>query len=674
MASKTRSGMAIVSEKRNFWFSLWRPAFAAPAFAALLIVVGYQNFVTFPALRQSANEPSLAPVAPLHSATRGATLPTVTADRKHGEVLLADPAGRPGRRRPAASYSFDLRDPQGKLAWTGSLPATAQGTSSDQSFSVTIPGSMLQNGLYSLVVTSVTAHKGGRIPVERGHNFDIVMTGTSSIPENSGMGPLCASPSSRVLSGQNSSQCTIGHLRRNVCRQGEQEYDNVRDPERQQTHHYHAEATILSGHLRLPLEHHIKPQVHTHLPKEGGYFSHRAEHFMLESVISFRSAHTHVAEENINPKPGGVLGHIGNNCNRGVERNGGGDRRLLSSDKRSPSIPARATYRRSIFSVRALRTCASPVFRSNSSSIRISLDPSRRTTRPTTSRPRIDWAHPQPDGPRWRTPGSSRRGSATIHRTFRSSWIASRRREVECSLVNRATGAYPGHSSGHVITIPDFGTILLGKVTIEHEDFKPETGVPKKTTVRLTMIDFALWMSGSLGNGGTGIRSANGDNGAIAPVTSAAGRSAASPDFAHPASAVSARPRFSCCPCLLLVLPLEDTRPARCARPRMTSVPGGRPSKRLSGAQPAGEAESAAKRYQPSDPSWASRFTLLEADSMLRRGMWPKTLLFHVTSTLSRFCDTAAPDAGAYRKIGDRSCRAHASATKLQPPPAAEPR
>ena len=75
---------------------------------------------------------------------------------------------------PAASYSFDLRDPQGKLVWTGSLPATAQGTGNDQSFSLTIPGSMLQNGPYSLMVTSVTP-QGGRTPIEQ-YNFDIVMT------------------------------------------------------------------------------------------------------------------------------------------------------------------------------------------------------------------------------------------------------------------------------------------------------------------------------------------------------------------------------------------------------------------------------------------------------------------------------------------------------------------
>jgi len=173
VASQTRNAMAKSREKRNFWFSLWRPAFAAPAFAGLLIVVGYQNFVTFPALRQSANEPRLAPLAPLRAATRGASLPTFTADRAHGVALPVDLVIEPGEV-PAASYSFDLRDPKGKLVWTGSLPATTQEAGSDKAFSLTIPGSMLQSGSYSLLVTSVTA-QGGRTPVEQ-YNFDIVMT------------------------------------------------------------------------------------------------------------------------------------------------------------------------------------------------------------------------------------------------------------------------------------------------------------------------------------------------------------------------------------------------------------------------------------------------------------------------------------------------------------------
>ena len=58
------------------------------------------------------------------------------------------------------------------------------------------------------------------------------------------------------------------------------------------------------------------------------------------------------------------------------------------------------------------------------------------------------------------------------------------------------------------------------------------------------------------------------------------------------------------------------------------------------------EAESAAKQFRASDPSWASRFTLLEADSMLRRGMYEDAL--HLISTLR---SPATPDAGAIEKL-----------------------
>ncbi len=58
------------------------------------------------------------------------------------------------------------------------------------------------------------------------------------------------------------------------------------------------------------------------------------------------------------------------------------------------------------------------------------------------------------------------------------------------------------------------------------------------------------------------------------------------------------------------------------------------------------EAESAAKQFQISDPSWASRFTLLEADSMLRRGMYEDAL--HLTSALG---NSLTPNAGAIEKL-----------------------
>jgi hypothetical protein len=64
--------------------------------------------------------------------------------------------------------------------------------------------------------------------------------------------------------------------------------------------------------------------------------------------------------------------------------------------------------------------------------------------------------------------------------------------EVECSLVNRVAGLFPGSSFGNVITVPGFGTITLAKLTVKHEDQDGKTKVHKKTTFTLTMIDLKL--------------------------------------------------------------------------------------------------------------------------------------------------------------------------------------
>jgi anti-sigma factor RsiW len=161
------------SSKPSLWHSWWRPAFVAPAFATVLLALIFQNFVTIPALRTAATKPHLVPLAPLHPATRGGTHPTFTADRAHGVALPVDLPVEPGMT-PAASYSFDLRDPQGKVAWTASIPAAAQDSTDDQSFSIVIPGGMLRDGPYSLTVTSVSPN-GDRTPRQQ-YDFDIVVT------------------------------------------------------------------------------------------------------------------------------------------------------------------------------------------------------------------------------------------------------------------------------------------------------------------------------------------------------------------------------------------------------------------------------------------------------------------------------------------------------------------
>jgi hypothetical protein len=156
--------------KRDWWQSWLRPAFAAPAFATLLLVIGYQNLVTYPALRASADQPRLLPWAPLHGATRGGAHLAITADRRHGVALPVDLPSQPSMGA-YASYSFDLFDPQGKLAWTGIAAAPADDTGEAQRLSLMIPGAMLQNGAYTIAVSGVAA-QGERTEIDR-YVFDL---------------------------------------------------------------------------------------------------------------------------------------------------------------------------------------------------------------------------------------------------------------------------------------------------------------------------------------------------------------------------------------------------------------------------------------------------------------------------------------------------------------------
>ena len=159
--------------KREWWLSWLQPAFAVPAFASLLLVLGYQNLVTYPGLRAAAAQPRLLPWAPLHGAMRGGAHLTITADRRHGVALPVDLPAQPSLDA-YASYCFDLYDPQGKLAWTGAATASSESGGDGQRLSLVIPGAMLHSGSYSLVVSGAGAH-GVKNVIDR-YAFDLRLT------------------------------------------------------------------------------------------------------------------------------------------------------------------------------------------------------------------------------------------------------------------------------------------------------------------------------------------------------------------------------------------------------------------------------------------------------------------------------------------------------------------
>jgi hypothetical protein len=157
------------------WFAWLRPAFAVPVMAALLVVVGYQNLVTLPALHNAADRPHVMQVVPLVGATRGGTHQTITADPANGISLPIDlsPDVAAGR----SSFTFELTDPKGKSVSGKILPVNSDGAQSaggDTQFSIVLPGHMLQNGAYMLVISGVDA-SGAWSPVAR-FAFDIALS------------------------------------------------------------------------------------------------------------------------------------------------------------------------------------------------------------------------------------------------------------------------------------------------------------------------------------------------------------------------------------------------------------------------------------------------------------------------------------------------------------------
>lgn len=152
-----------VVEKRER-FSWWKPIFAnpmiaGPAFAVLLLVVGYQNLVTYPALRAEVSEPRIVQMIPLRAATRGGALKAIDASHKRDLGFVIDLP----QDTVYPSYAVELYDAQGKSVWSKGVMEAASG---DGTLSLAIPGSGLQTGAYDLRVSGVSA-AGERAEVVR---------------------------------------------------------------------------------------------------------------------------------------------------------------------------------------------------------------------------------------------------------------------------------------------------------------------------------------------------------------------------------------------------------------------------------------------------------------------------------------------------------------------------
>lgn len=139
---------AAVQERANRgWFAWLRPAFAIPALALLLAIIGYQNLVTYPQLRSALRQPQVLPATTINLLTYGSNSSPLTVNP--GQGFLLNVIIPPDRRYLA--YKVDLYSPAGGVE-SVPIPASANDT-----WPIRFPEAERQSGTYKLTVHGVTA-------------------------------------------------------------------------------------------------------------------------------------------------------------------------------------------------------------------------------------------------------------------------------------------------------------------------------------------------------------------------------------------------------------------------------------------------------------------------------------------------------------------------------------
>jgi Putative zinc-finger len=126
--------------------ALWRPAFALPVMALLLLVVGYQNLVTYPRLTHALNSPRVLAFASINVGTYGDATPITTRPGEGFLLFVRIPEGG------YSYYSAELYNPAGKSEWSLTIPAVA----GQDRWPIQIPATNRPAGNYRLAVRGVT--------------------------------------------------------------------------------------------------------------------------------------------------------------------------------------------------------------------------------------------------------------------------------------------------------------------------------------------------------------------------------------------------------------------------------------------------------------------------------------------------------------------------------------
>jgi hypothetical protein len=269
---------------------------------------------------------------------------------------------------------------------------------------------------------------------------------------------------------------------------------NNTDKTNGRTHGYHAEAHVLEGDVELPLTQEIKPQAYVKLPEQGGYYTQRVENYRLGEVISFRSAYTQVAG-NINPEKNHGYATLTTSVIEGLNVLD-----VVTADRIVAQVNTEHPLDGYVPHISFLGTRFENL-RISGCLVDVKLNLDILGARSEDDLPYTQSAALQNQIKSQRDSlGENKSWLDEMRERFDRFLPAKasneqQRESLECSLVSSVSQNCPGEYHGIVIRIPGFGTIVLARVALTHQEIKQGKDTVIATTVRLSMIDFKLGCS-----------------------------------------------------------------------------------------------------------------------------------------------------------------------------------
>ncbi len=148
---------------RGGWLRWLQPVVAVPAFAALLLIVAYQNTVTIPHARQDASSGA----AQLFVTSRGPKIAVVRSSEDIAKYSVRQGQSLPLKfdftpKKPFDAYVCQLRDDSGRTV----LQVRVPGSFTNKELNLVVPPNSVKPGRYSLVFTGDASSTGQPTRVE----------------------------------------------------------------------------------------------------------------------------------------------------------------------------------------------------------------------------------------------------------------------------------------------------------------------------------------------------------------------------------------------------------------------------------------------------------------------------------------------------------------------------